>query len=109
MAAIPEGRATQARINKFERMKLEKDGLDVLPDIERYAELGDPNQIPEDDAQRMKWFGLFVRKQTPGHMMMRLRAIGGRMNSAQWLLLADLSDHFGKVFCDLTTGQHIQV
>jgi ferredoxin-nitrite reductase len=109
MAAIAERRAVQARINKFERIKLEKDGLDVLPDIERYAEMGDAHRIPEDDAQRMKWFGLFVRKQTPGHMMMRLRAVGGKMNSAQWRLLAELSDQFGKGFCDLTTRQQIQM
>src|SRR5207248_7447142 len=99
----------QRRLNKFERMKLDKDGLDCLPDIERYAELGDPRQITEDDAQRMKWFGLFTRKQTPGHMMMRLRAVGGRMNSRQWRLLAELSDRFGKGFCDLTTRQQIQL
>lgn len=97
------------KLNKFEQMKLEKDGLDVLPDIQRYAELGDECQISEDDAQRLKWFGLFVRKQTPGHMMMRLRATCGRMDSRQWRLVADLSDEFGKGFCDLTTRQQIQM
>jgi ferredoxin-nitrite reductase len=101
--------AERTRLNKFERMKLEKDGLDALSDIERFVELGDPTQIGEDDAQRMKWFGLFTRKQTPGHMMMRLRAVGGRMNAEQWRLLADLSDEFGKGFCDLTTRQQIQM
>ena len=81
----------------------------MLPDIERYAQLGDESQIDEGDAQRLKWFGLFVRKQTPGHMMMRLRATGGRMNSRQWRLLADLSDEHGRGFCDLTTRQQIQL
>src|SRR3954468_7674064 len=105
MAAIAERRAEQARLNKFERMKLEKDGLDVLPDIERYAELGDADQISADDAQRMKWFGLFVRKQTPGHMMMRLRAVGGRMNSAQWRLFAGVSGQVCKgIFTLITTA-----
>jgi ferredoxin-nitrite reductase len=111
IAAPPPERKTphHKALNKFERMKLEKDGLDCLPDIERYAELGDPRAITEDDAQWMKWFGLFTRKQTPGHMMMRLRAVGGRMNSQQWRLLAELSDRFGKGFCDLTTRQQIQM
>lgn len=98
-----------AKRNKFEQMKLDKDGLDVLPDIERYAAGGDPEQITENDAQRMKWYGLFVRKQTPGHMMMRLRSVCGRMTDRQWRVIADLSDRHGKGFCDLTTRQQVQM
>jgi ferredoxin-nitrite reductase len=99
----------RTRHNKIEKLKLEKDGLKVLHDIERYAELADEDQIAEDDAQRLKWFGLFLRKQTPGRMMMRLRATCGKMNAAQWRVVAELSDEFGKGFCDLTTRQQIQL
>src|SRR5262245_54270452 len=100
---------SRPKLNKIEQLKLAKDGLDALADIERYALLGDAAAITDDDAQRMKWFGLFTRKQTPGHMMMRLRATCGRMNARQWRLLAELSDRFGKGFCDLTTRQQIQM
>jgi hypothetical protein len=79
------------KVNKVELLKLDKDGLEVLPDIGRYAEAGDEELIPEDDGQRLKWFGLFLRKQTPGHMMMRLRATCGKMNADQWRVVADLS------------------
>jgi ferredoxin-nitrite reductase len=106
MLAMPAARGAR---NKIERLKLAKDGLDALSDIERYAELGDPREISEEDAQRMKWFGLFTRQQTPGYMMMRLRSVGGQMDSRQWRLLAELSDRFGKGFCDLTTRQQIQL
>jgi ferredoxin-nitrite reductase len=109
MPALAQKPVKKTRLNKFEQLKLEKDGLDALSDIERYAELGDPHGITDDDAQRMKWFGLFTRKQTPGHMMMRLRAIGGRMTAEQWRLLAHLSEQYGKGFCDLTTRQQIQM
>jgi ferredoxin-nitrite reductase len=103
-------RAREAtRLNKIELMKREKDGLDVLPDIECYAASGDWKQISEDDAQRIKWYGLFVRKQTPGHMMMRLRSVCGQMNARQWRLIAELSDRYGKGFCDLTTRQQVQM
>jgi len=105
-SAGPNG---QAKLNKFEQVKREKDGLDVLPDIKRYAECGDAAAITEDDAQRMKWYGLFVRKQTPGHMMMRLRSVCGRMTAQQWRVIAGLSDIFGKGFCDLTTRQQVQM
>jgi ferredoxin-nitrite reductase len=101
--------SSRPKQNKFEQLKADKDGLDVLPDIARYAELGDEREITDDDNQRLKWFGLFTRKQTPGHMMMRLRATCGKMNAAQWRVVADLSDEFGKGFCDLTTRQQIQM
>src|SRR5262249_55467043 len=81
----------------------------ALADIERFAETDDESHIGEGDAQRLKWFGLFLRKQTPGHMMMRLRATCGKMNAEQWRVVAELSDEFGKGFCDLTTRQQIQL
>jgi ferredoxin-nitrite reductase len=98
-----------ARSNKIEALKADKDGLDVLDDIHRYAAAPEPVRIPDDDAQRMKWYGLFVRKQTPGHMMLRLRAVCGRMTAAQWRVIADLSDEHGRGFCDLTTRQQVQL
>ena len=61
----------------IEEIKTEKDGLDVLPDIYRYARDGF-EAIPPDDLERMKWYGLFHRKQTPGFFMMRLRPRCGR-------------------------------
>jgi ferredoxin-nitrite reductase len=81
----------------------------VLPDIYRYAAAGDWTQISEDDAQRMKWYGLFARKQTPGHFMLRIRSTCGQMNARQWRVIADLSDQYGKGFCDLTTRQQVQM
>ncbi len=41
-------------MNKIEELKQEKDGLDVWPDLLRYAEADGPwEEIPEDDLQRM--------------------------------------------------------
>jgi len=40
-----------------ERMKLEKDGLDVVHDIYRYAKLGF-SAIVEEDFDRLKWYGV---------------------------------------------------
>jgi ferredoxin-nitrite reductase len=90
-------------------MKLDKDGLDALPDIQRCVDAGPGAPVAEDDSQRMKWFGLFTRKQTPGHMMMRIRSVCGRMDGRQWRVLADVSDEQGKGFCDLTTRQQVQL
>lgn len=96
-------------VNKIEVMKQEKDGLDSLPDILRLSPHNNWGEMTEDDKQRAKWHGLFFRKPTPGNFMMRLRLEAGRTNSRQFRTIADLSDEYGKGFCDLTTRQQIQL
>src|SRR5438105_6641368 len=95
--------------NKIEEMKREQDGLDTLPDIERFAASGNWQEMSEDDKQRFKWHGLFFRKQTPGNFMLRIRMTNGFTSAEQFRLIADLSDQYGKGFCDITTRQQIQM
>jgi sulfite reductase beta subunit-like hemoprotein len=104
----PEGTKTQA-VNKVEVMKQEKDGLDCLPDVLRLAPTNAWEELTEDDKQRAKWHGLFFRKPTPGNFMLRLRLGGGRTNARQFRVIAELSDRYGKGFCDLTSRQQIQM
>jgi nitrite reductase (NADH) large subunit len=95
--------------NKIELMKEAKDGLDSLADAQRYADTGNWQEMTEDDKQRFKWHGLFFRKQTPGHFMLRVRLTCGQTNARQFRVLADLSDEYGKGFADITTRQQIQL
>ncbi len=95
-------------MNKIEGLKAEKDGLDVIHDVPRFAQEG-WEAIPEGDRDRLKWTGVFFRRQTPGHFMMRVRIPNGISNSAQVRALADLSRKFGKGFADLTTRQQLQL
>jgi nitrite reductase (NADH) large subunit len=95
--------------NKVEDMKAEKDGLDCLPDVLKYAPNNAWQELTEDDKQRAKWHGLFFRKATPGNFMLRLRLGGGQTNARQLRVIAELSDQHGKGFCDLTTRQQIQM
>ena len=103
------GKAKKPEGNKIEVMKKEKDGLDSRDDILKLAPDNKWQEMTEDDKQRAKWYGLFFRKQTPGHFMLRLRLNAGRTNAAQFRVLADLSDEFGKGFVDLTTRQQVQL
>jgi nitrite reductase (NADH) large subunit len=96
-------------VNKIELMKQKKDGLDALPDILRLAPANNWAEMSEDDKQRAKWHGLFFRKPTPGNFMLRVRLCAGRLDSRQLRVLADLSDEYGRGFCDLTTRQQIQL
>ena len=95
--------------NPIEAVKEEKDGMDCLPDILKLASNNSWQDMTENDKHRAKWHGLFFRKPTPGNFMLRLRFQAGRGNAKQFRLLADISDEYGKGFCDLTTRQQLQL
>src|SRR4029077_7329038 len=65
--------------------------------------------ISEDDVQRLKWYGLFLRNPTPGFFMIRVRFPGGRGSTAQIRALADIAAAHGNSSLDLTTRQQIQL
>ena len=98
----------EAVMNKIEEYKREKDGLDVLEDVPRYAQEG-WEAITEGDRERLKWTGVFFRRRTPGHFMMRIRIPNGISNAAQFRTIAQISREFGKGFADITTRQQIQL
>ena len=95
-------------MNKIEVYKREKDGLDVLGDVPRYAQEG-WEAISEGDRERLKWLGTFFKRQTPGHFMMRLRISNGISNAAQLRAIAEVSHQFGREFADITTRQQVQL
>jgi len=95
-------------VNKFEEIKATRDGLDVWPDIMRYAETG-WETISDDDKARMKWYGLFYRKHTPGYFMLRVRIPNGIATADQMRVLAGITRDFGREEMDITTRQQIQV
>jgi nitrite reductase (NADH) large subunit len=105
----PASRAEPSEVNKIEVMKAEQDGLDSLPDVHRLAQHNNWEEMTENDKQRFKWHGLFFRKPTPGNFMLRLRLEAGQTDARQLRVIADLSDEYGKGFCDLTTRQQIQL
>ena len=95
-------------MNKIEAIKTERDGLEVKEMIARYAKTG-WESIPEDDVQRLKWYGLFLRNPTPGFFMIRVRIPGGKTGSYQLRALADIAGTHGNGILDLTTRQQVQL
>lgn len=94
-------------MNKFETMKQQKDGLDVVQDIPRFAQEGFES-IPEDDLERLKWAGIFHRKPTRPYFMMRIRFPSGIARAWQVRAVADILTDFGRGVADLTTRQQIE-
>jgi ferredoxin-nitrite reductase len=95
-------------MNKIEEYKKEKAGLDILDDIPRYAAEG-WEKISDGDKERLKWAGIFFRRQTPGRFMMRLRFANGLMSAPQLRTIGAISRDFGKSFADITTRQQMQL
>ncbi len=96
------------RMNKIEELKARKDGLDVGADIPRYARLG-LESIEEGDLDRLKWWGVFIRKQTPGYFMMRLRIPNGVTTAGQLRAIGGLANRMGRGLVDITTRQQVQL
>ena len=95
-------------MNKIELLKAQKDGLAIKEDIARLAELG-WEAISEEDIQRLKWYGIFLRNPTPGLFMVRVRIPGGRTTTAEMRMLAHIAKTYGNGVLDLTTRQQFQL
>ena len=95
-------------MNKIEALKAERDGLDVTEDLIRFAREG-WRTIADDDKERLKWVGVFQRKPTPGHFMMRIRMANGIVTAAQARLLGEITKVTGRNIADVTTRQQIQL
>jgi len=96
-------------MNKIEEIKRNKDGLDVLADIRRYARLGFQAIAPDDEAL-FRWYGFYTqRPASDGFFMVRIRIPGGDLTKEQLRTIADLSREYGRGLADLTVRQNIQL
>jgi ferredoxin-nitrite reductase len=102
--------AATPSLNKFEKLKAEKDGLAVRAELESFAQMGWEAMDNNDREHRLKWLGVFWRPVTPGKFMMRLRLPSGIVNSAQLRVLGNILQRYGdEGSADVTTRQNIQL
>lgn len=102
--------ATPSTLNKFERLKAEKDGLAVKDEIEQFARMGWEAIDETDRNHRLKWLGVFFRPVTPGKFMLRMRIPNGIMTSEQMRVLAEIVQRYGEDGnADITTRQNLQL
>jgi ferredoxin-nitrite reductase len=100
----------QASLNKFEKLKAEKDGLAVKAELEQFAQVGWEAMDATDREHRLKWLGIFFRPVTPGKFMMRLRLPSGVITSNQTRTLAEIVQRYGDDgSADITTRQNLQL
>lgn len=101
-----------ARVNKIEVIKKELHPFDLefKERMERYFANGNWENIPEDDRDvRLKWYGIFYRKATPGYFMVRIRVPNGRLTYEQAKVVSHLSEKFCRGEVEITSRQQLQI
>ena len=97
-------------LNKFEKIKAEKDGLAIKDELEHFAQIGWEAMEKSDLEHRLKWVGVFYRPVTPGKFMLRMRTPNGILSSNQLRVLAEIVQRYGADGnADITTRQNIQL
>ena len=110
------------KLPAIEHIKARKDGLDVLADIYRYAELGF-EAIEPDDLALFRWYGIYTQRaeasaasgdpgpseETDGHFMLRIKFPNGIVTADQLRAVGRLSERYGRGMGDITTRQNIQL
>jgi ferredoxin-nitrite reductase len=100
----------KTKLNKVEKVKAAKDGLDVKQELEHFAQIGWEAVDKTDLETRLKWLGIFYRPVTPGQFMLRMRVPNGVLNSEQMRVLAKAIERYGdEGTADITTRQNIQL
>jgi ferredoxin-nitrite reductase len=105
--AAPSAAAPANNIETY-KASMNGDGLRILDHLPQIIQRGHESLTPAE-KELLKWLGIFYRKPTPGHFMMRLRMPNGFTNSAQLRAIADLSRRLGNSVIDITTRQQIEL
>jgi sulfite reductase beta subunit-like hemoprotein len=90
-----------------ERIKQEKNPLDIREDFLRYKETGFAS-IDPDDFTRFRWYGLYEQKPRDGHFMLRIKVPSGDLSTEQLRAVGTVSEKYGRGICDITTRQNFQ-
>ena len=91
-------------MNRVERIKHEKDGLDALEDVLRGAREGRA-ALGDDDLFRLKWYGLYEHNTKDGHFMLRVKVVQGILTGEQADALGWIAAEHGRGVIDCTTRQ----
>ena len=105
--------AKENKAQRVERIKKEKDGLDVLQDIYLYAITGE--EVDPEDIDRLKWYGLYTQNRnlqdendSTLYFMLRVKLESGLLTLPQLKIVSEISEKYARGTADFTTRQDIQ-
>jgi ferredoxin-nitrite reductase len=108
-------------LNPVEKLKLDRDPLDVADAVIATYASGGPKAIAAvpGEVERLKWVGLYPQRQGGDAFMMRIKVPGGLLTAAQAREIGVAADAFaegpddsavfGNRYADITTRQDIQM
>ena len=117
-------------MNTVEEWKREKHPLDVIEDVETYAEEGMSFDEIEERAgdgewERLKWAGMYAHGRQRGYFMLRTKVPGGYLTPEQARVIGEVAEEYatappehggeeqnevwGDAFLDITTRQDVQM
>jgi ferredoxin-nitrite reductase len=95
-------------LNNVEKIKLDRDGLEVIEAIiKKYSKYGF-DSVPEEDRILLKWAGIYEQKPKNGLFMLRVRINTGKINVSGAKVLSEISQKYGRNFMKITTRGAIQ-
>lgn len=95
-------------LSKNEYWKLEKDGLEILKELDRLSTTPF-EQIDVSDIERLKWAGIYCQRPKNGKFLIRIKLPSGKLNAAQGHIIADLAEQYGQSELQITIRQCIQI
>lgn len=105
--------AKETKAQRVERIKKEKDGLDVLQDIYLYAVTGE--EVHPEDIDRFKWYGMYTQNKNLQdenddtlYFMLRVKLEGGQLTLPQLKIVSEISEKYARGTADFTTRQDLQ-
>ncbi len=103
----------ESKAARVERIKRDKDGLDVLSDIYRYAQ--SRTAVDTEDIDRLKWYGLYTQNRslqeesdTTQYFMLRVKLEQGELTAQQLKTVGSISVRYAQNSADFTTRQDLQ-
>lgn len=93
--------------NPRERLKAEKDPLDIIEELPKIIEQGYEN-TPEEDLVRLQWYGLYHDKPRVGYFLLRVKVPGGILTPLQLRVLGELAKRFND-YAEITLRQDLQL
>jgi len=114
--------AQETKAQKVERLKREKNPLEGLEEIRRFAREGRASIPPEWLGTYFRWWGVYTQgdgagaiggtngegKSTP-YFMVRIRIPNGILTSQQLRTVAQLTEEYARGVADITVRQNIQL
>ena len=105
--------AKETKAQRVERIKKQKDGLDVIQDIYLYAITGE--EVHPEDIDRFKWYGMYTQNRNLQdendptlYFMLRVKLEGGLLTLEQLKIVAQISEKYARGTADFTTRQDLQ-